>query len=133
MKICSRLYGIIPVFILITFVCTNCDIQPDNDDYLKILKTEKWNGFEFRHRADATDNQYKITINKFKTVFNSDSFTDNERENIRSGLDIIVIVGVGPGRGGFSGGYGTVDYYLRYLYCNSIKDEIERDLRNMLR
>ena len=129
MKKNRRLSNIIFV-IIIAFVCIACEQQLDNREYLKI---EKWNGFEFRQRAEVSDNQYNIAVNKIKTVFNSDSFTDNEREKIKSKIDIIVIIGIGAGSGGLGGGYGTADYFLINLLCNSIQDEIEECFRIILR
>ena len=135
MKKYCRAFGIIPVFLIIIIVCITCKNQPDIDDDFDGMGRlkETWNGFEFRQRKEVTDNQYNITVNKFKTVFSSDSFTDDDRVKIRNWLDIIVIVGSYPERGGFGGGYGTEDYFLSYLYCNSIQDEIENGLRNILR
>ena len=130
MKNCYKFFWIFSVFAIIACFCTSCDDdQPKNNFY---LKTEKWNGFEFRQRFDATDNQYRITVDKFKTVFNSDLFSDTERFRIQTRLDIIVITGVGDGIGGWGGGYGTENYTLIYISCNSIQDEIEKCLRSIL-
>jgi hypothetical protein len=129
MKYFSRLFWAIPILIIFSFVSIACEHHPDNGEY---LRTDIWNGFEFRQRKEVTDNQYYITLNKFKAVFNSDSFTDNEREQIKNNIDIILIVGTYGRSGGLSGGYGTADYTLISILCNSIKDEIEEILKNIL-
>ena len=125
MKKQSRSCIILSVFMLITLVCITCEHQPDNGEY---LKTEIWNGLEFRQRQGVTDNQYEIALNKFKKVFNSDSFTDNQRERIKNKIDIIVINGIGIG----SGIWSWSSNKLMYISCNSIEDEIEKCLRNLL-
>ena len=132
MKNYMRLFRTVPFLLIIALICIACEHQQENEDYIpeyeNYIKKETWNGFEFRQYKNVTDNQFHITLNKFKTVFNSDSFTDEERVQLKSKIDFIVISYIKS-----NGNGGIVNYSFIYIFCNSIQSEIEEGLRNILR
>jgi len=120
---------------LITLVCITCEHQPSNGDFpddWEYLKTEIWNGLEFRQRKGVTDNQYEIALNKFKKVFNSDSFTDNQRERIKNKINIVTITDLNTVTHWDKIGDGITDYFLLYLPYDVIQDDIEKAFKNIL-
>jgi len=126
--------GIILVFMIITLVCIACEKQPDKQpDNGEKLNPVLWNGIEFNQERSVTDNQYKITVDKFKVVFNSDSFTDEERAKFKYHTNSVRVNYIGGGGGWFADSYDNKNFKLIIsVPCDSIQSGIEKIIRSIL-
>jgi len=116
------------IFLLIIFVSIACQQQP----YEENLKTVIWNGIVFRQSRSVTDNQFEMTVNKFKVVFSSDSFTDEERAKFKNHTNSVFIDFIGSGGGWFADSYDSNFKLMVSVPCDSILSGIDKIIRRIL-